>query len=423
MKAPVLLLWEDTHAQRWAPFSLTRPVSELLLGQHSLRKRIQDFWGVDCVATLGPDHLADFREDDSPPVLGVQDAARWDAFPRIIFLSRGVPSGSPPPLPTHSTPLEIADERVGWYLAPGDPLPSQLTATLGELAATPGKQAATLRITGEVMDGPWRLMARSSEYLARDLAVPGAGWTTLEPGSRPGVSVIGPHPVWLGHGVELDPGVLLDTRKGPVALGDSVWVKGLSRLEGPLFVGPESQVLGGSLSALSAGPQCRLQGEISHCIILGYANKAHDGHLGHAMVGRWVNLGAFTSNSDLKNNYGAVRVPTPHGWVETGLLKVGCFLGDHVRTGIGTLLNTGTVVGAGSNLFGGVMPPTLVPPFSWGSGADLVEFRLDAFLDVARTAMSRRGVTLDPAGASYLQAVWNEGRRQAAGSVPPQSAE
>lgn len=418
MKEPVLLLWGDAQTQRWAPYSLTRPVSELLLGRHSLRKRIQEFWGVECVAILDFPHLSDFQEDDSPPVLDAEEAARWSASPRIVFLSRAVPSGPPPTLPTHSMPLEMDQELVGWYLAPGDPLPSGLTAIPERQAAVPNP--ATLKLAGEVMDGPWQLMARNEEYLARDLTQPGIGWTRLEPGSREGVSVTGPHPVWLGHGVEVDPGVLLDTREGPVALGDSVWVKGLSLLEGPLFAGPKSQILGGSLSALTAGPQCRLHGEISHSIILGYANKAHDGHLGHAMVGRWVNLGAFTSNSDLKNNYSPVRVPTPHGWVDTGLLKVGCFLGDHVRTGIGTLLNTGTVVGAGSNLFGGVMPPTLVPPFSWGTGAELVEFRLEAFLEVARTAMSRRGVTLDSSGASHLRTVWSEGRRQAIENTPPQ---
>ena len=169
---------------------------------------------------------------------------------------------------------------------------------------------------------------------------------------------------------------------------------------------PEVVVLGGSLSEVTIGPVCKIRGEVESSVILGYTNKAHDGFLGHAYLGRWVNLGAFTTNSDLKNNYGPVRMGSPGGPVDTGLMKVGCFLGDHVKTGIGTLLNTGTVVGAGSNIFGGGMPPTYVPPFSWGSGDDLTEFRLDKFLEVASGAMGRRGMELDEDMEAVLRRAW-----------------
>jgi hypothetical protein len=121
-----------------------------------------------------------------------------------------------------------------------------------------------------------------------------------------------------------------------------------------------------------------------------------------------VNLGALTTNSDLKNNYGPVTVWTPDGPVDTGLLKVGCFLGDHVRTGIGTVFNTGTVVGTGSNVFGGVMPPTFVPPFSWGSGSDLTDYRLDKFIEGAARAMARRDVELTPGARTMFERAWND---------------
>ena len=144
--------------------------------------------------------------------------------------------------------------------------------------------------------------------------------------------------------------------------------------------------------------------------MLGHTNKAHDGFLGHAYLGKWVNLGAMTTNSDLKNNYRPVRVWTPSGVTDTGHNKVGCFLGDHVKTGIGMLLNTGTVVGAGANLYGSVMPPSYVEPFSWGQGDDLTEYRLAEFVDTARAAMARRGVDLDERGQQFLEACWRKGR-------------
>jgi hypothetical protein len=145
-------------------------------------------------------------------------------------------------------------------------------------------------------------------------------------------------------------------------------------------------------------------------VLLGYANKAHDGHLGHAYLGRWVNLGAETTNSDLKNNYGPVRLWTPDGERDTGTIKLGCLLGDHVKTGIGTLLNTGTVVGAGSNLYGAAMPPRYVPPFSWGTGEALVPYRLEKFLEVAARAMARRDVELTPKLQRQLVAAWHLAR-------------
>ena len=183
-------------------------------------------------------------------------------------------------------------------------------------------------------------------------------------------------------------------------------MEGPARLVGPLWIGPGCKVFGGHVGTSSIGPICKVRGEIADSVLLGYVNKAHDGYLGHALLGRWVNLGAMTTNSDLKNNYGPVSVWTPDGPRNTGLMKVGCFLGDHVKTGIGTVLNTGTVVGAGSNLFGGAMPPTRVPAFSWGTGSDLSEYRLDKFLENAERAMDRRDVPLSEGMRRLFGRAW-----------------
>ncbi|MEX2608430.1 MAG: hypothetical protein WEA24_00680, partial [Gemmatimonadota bacterium] len=164
-------------------------------------------------------------------------------------------------------------------------------------------------------------------------------------------------------------------------------------LAGPAYVGPGSTLLGGSFAAVSIGPACKVRGEVEESVILGHSNKAHDGFLGHAYLGRWVNLGALTTNSDLKNNYGTVRMWTPDGQADTGQMKLGCLLGDHVKTAIGTMLNTGTVAGVGANLFGG-MPPKYVPPFTWGAAADAGPYDIERFLPVAEKAMARRDIPL-----------------------------
>jgi len=196
-------------------------------------------------------------------------------------------------------------------------------------------------------------------------------------------------------------------------------VRAFTRLCGPAYIGRDSHLLGGSVECVSIGAVCRIRGEISSTVCLGYTNKQHDGHMGHAYLGRWVNLGAETTNSDLKNNYGPVRIWTPSGEQDSGEVKLGCLLGDHVKTGIGLLLNTGTVVGAGSNLYGAEMPPKFVPPFSWGTGEQLVEYRLDKFLEVAERAMARRNVQISESTRTQLGHAFDEGRLQGrTGSEP-----
>jgi UDP-N-acetylglucosamine diphosphorylase/glucosamine-1-phosphate N-acetyltransferase len=264
-----------------------------------------------------------------------------------------------------------------------------------------------MELEGTVLHAPWELMSRNGEQLREDIPHFFPGYAAEE---LPGCDILGDGLLSLGKNVEVEPGSVFDVREGPIRLSDGAKIRAHTRLTGPAYVGPGTTVLGGVLSEVSLGPVCKVRGEVECSVILGYSNKAHDGFLGHSYLGRWVNLGAFTTNSDLKNNYGPIRVGGSEGPVDTGLMKVGAFLGDHVKTGIGTLLNTGTVVGAGSNLFGGAMPPAYVPPFSWGSGSELVEFRLDKFLEVASRAMGRRQVALDPGMEGLLRRAWERSR-------------
>lgn len=154
-----------------------------------------------------------------------------------------------------------------------------------------------------------------------------------------------------------------------------------------------------------------VRGEISESIVIGNANKAHDGFVGHSVLGRWVNLGAGTTTSNLKNTYGPVSLATPEGMRDTGALKLGTFFGDHVKTGIGLCLTTGSVIGAGSNVYGAAMPPKSVPPFSWGEGSALTSYALDRFLVAAERAMGRRGVQLGAAARRQLAAAHALGRK------------
>lgn len=414
-----LYLFDDRVARSWVPFAPTRPASELLFGAMLLRARIERALGLATAGILAPDGLEDFEEKGAPPAL-VPDEV--DGGIRILLCSRYLPplSGGgavaptvrlPPELPGGGVRLTVEGRTVGWVLPAGVPLPSG--GALLSPSADDGRPGFSL--PGTLLPSLWALLSDNAERLAEDLELlfphgvgPGAELLT----AVPGVHRVGSLPVSVEEEVRLDPGSVLDTREGPIHLARGVVVGPQTVLRGPAYVGPGSTLLGGVLEQLSCGPVCKLRGEVHASVILGYSNKAHDGYLGRALVGRWVNLGAMTTNSDLKNNYGTVRVPTgPDATEDTGLLKVGAFLGDHVKTGIGTLLNTGTVIGVGSNVFGGAMPPRWVPPFSWGSGSQLVPYRLEAFLDTAEKAMARRDVPLTPRLRSFLTGVWERSSR------------
>ncbi|MCK4427455.1 MAG: hypothetical protein KAW16_03115 [candidate division Zixibacteria bacterium] len=200
--------------------------------------------------------------------------------------------------------------------------------------------------------------------------------------------------VYLGKDCQIDGQVVLDARGGPIFVGDNVTIQPQTRVEGPCFLGEGSTLVGGKIrEGTSIGPVCRIGGEVEQSIFLGYSNKYHEGFLGHSYIGEWVNLGALTTNSDLKNNYSPVKVIVEGELVESGLTKVGSFLGDHVKTGIGTLLGTGMVVGFATNIFGGGMiREKSIPSFCWGDTNKLEEYELDKAIKTAQIVMKRRNI-------------------------------
>jgi UDP-N-acetylglucosamine diphosphorylase/glucosamine-1-phosphate N-acetyltransferase len=263
---------------------------------------------------------------------------------------------------------------------------------------------------GTILDRLWQLIGQNSEQLTRDLLALFPVPPRPEP--APGIHLLGDAPLIVDPTATLEPGIVFDLRNGPIWIDAGARVAAFTRLAGPAYIGRNTSILGGHLAEVSIGPVCRIHGEVEASIILGYTNKSHDGFLGHAYLGCWVNLGAMTTNSDLKNNYGSVRVWTPAGDVDTGERKLGCLLGDHVKTSIGTLLNTGTVVGAGANLFGTGMPPHYVPPFTWGIGPNAGEYDLERFLATAEIVMARRQVDLTAQQRALLEAAWKLGRER-----------
>ncbi|MBD3221710.1 hypothetical protein GF314_10750 [bacterium] len=205
-----------------------------------------------------------------------------------------------------------------------------------------------------------------------------------------------PARVWLGPDCRLAAGVAIDAREGPVVLGAGVEVMPHSYLAGPLFVGSGSRIKAGATiyGETSLGAVNRVAGEIGESTFLDFVNKQHDGFIGHSYLGSWCNLGAMTTNSDLKNTYGTIRVDLGQGAEDTGLRFVGLLMGEHGKTAIGTLFNTGTTVGFASNVFGTGFPAKRLDSFTWGDGRSDDRHDPRRATETAATVMQRRGCRL-----------------------------
>ncbi|MFN8922681.1 MAG: glucose-1-phosphate thymidylyltransferase, partial [Sphingobacteriia bacterium] len=153
------------------------------------------------------------------------------------------------------------------------------------------------------------------------------------------------------------------------------------------------------------GPYCKVGGEVSNSVLWGYSNKGHDGFLGNSVLGAWCNLGADTNTSNLKNNYSPVRAYSyrQQAMVETGLQFCGLIMGDHSKSSINTMFNTGTTVGVSASIFGADFPPKYIPSFRWGGAGGWVPYEVEKALATARAVMARRDQHLEPAEEALLR--------------------
>ena len=216
----------------------------------------------------------------------------------------------------------------------------------------------------------------------------------------PEVFVIGDQPLEVDAGARVYPGVTFDVEHGPILVEADAVIRPGAILCGPCAIGRGTTVMDRAhiKAGTSIGPVCKVGGEVGGTIFQGFANKSHEGHLGDSWVGEWVNIGAGTTNSNLLNTYGEIMMRTePDGQRRrTGLRYLGSIIGDHVKLAICTRLMTGTVLGTGAMIASSTPPPVTVDRFAWMTDEGQRRYRLDKFLEVARTMMSRRAQTLEP---------------------------
>jgi UDP-N-acetylglucosamine diphosphorylase/glucosamine-1-phosphate N-acetyltransferase len=381
------LLEPDAPGPEWAPFAGVRPIAETRAGAWLVRERWEAALQADTVATIGT-HAEGFHEAGAASVV----TPRKIVGPATIVASTFAPSGArlaPAPDVRRLTHMGIT---VGWVVA------------AGEAWERPHLDGAALEVEGLPLRGAFDLVTALEVLLPGDCAdFVGASTEGVPEGSL----VLG-NPAWvISRGASVEPGVVFDVRNGAVVLLEGVEVRNGTRLEGPVFAGANTKIHGGFIRACAFGPECRVHGELAATVFFGFDNKSHDGFIGHSALGPWVNIGAGTITSNLKNTYGPVRLDVRGIRIETGRLNLGTLFGDHAKTAIGTMFSTGTVVSAGANVFGEAAPK-YVPPFAWGSsGRERVSE--EGFLRVAERVLERRKVEFTAAQRASLQRTYARG--------------
>ena len=397
-----LYLYDDAKARAFEPFALTRPVSELRAGAEIIRARWEQTSGSTASGFFAAAHLENFNEAGAP---GSSRAMRTLPPGTLIANSRCVVA------------LDAAIDNTKHVFSCGGDVcavrirqsieTDGLTDGTMSLESLAGSGVAT-EIAGRWLSEVWDLVGDLEVQLVDDIPVMGAG---LSGAAIENATVVGKRGVFCETGVSIEPFVVLDASSGPILIRRGATISSFTRIVGPCYVGEHSTIVGDAIRGCSIGDVCKVRGEISGSVMLGHSNKGHTGFVGSSYIGRWVNLGAGTTTSNLKNTYGAIHLQTQSGLRDTGLQFLGSLIGDHAKTGIGMLLTTGCVVGAGANVYGGGTSPKSVPPFAWGDSEPYDRYDRAKFASVAERMMARRHVTLTEKGRRHLQDCFDASER------------
>lgn len=426
----IIFFFEDEQVENFYPLSLSHTPAEFLCGILSLGDKWTARLDHDEFRLIVRDYLALYLAENLQRKVNDFDLGDFD---EALFINPGF-------VATDELTELITEQAEDQVLRAGGKLVLLRKTIDGHAAAQIrelGKDtspAAVLRVLNTMaekvtpheakvrrIDYLWDLVHANSKEIEYDfqLLIPDLNFSDIYQNAEidEDCLIYNEDDVYIGRDTRIDGQVVIDARSGPVYIGESVIISPHTRVEGPAYIGDFCQLVGGKVrTGCSFGPHCRVGGEVEESVFLGYSNKYHEGFIGHAYVGEWVNFGALTTNSDLKNNYGEIKVELPQGLLKTGQNKVGSFVGDHTKTGIGTLLTTGMVLGYSANLFGGGLAGgRFLPSFMWGGKDGFVDYAVEKAIETAQVVKSRRGREFTTADAALFRKIFAMTAAQRAG--------
>lgn len=383
------VLFDGQHHQKLKPLTLTRPVADLRVGIYKIHDKWKNILDQE-VGIRSKDYLASkFNSNKEEVLYGISGAL----CPNEELCDA-----------IHSLKDKTIMMKDGNVLAI-KPLPREedLEKELEKYKVVEYTEAVNL------IDRPMDIFIMNGMEILNDLSfIDTESIHSTEYGA--GNILLGDS-VFIEEGAEIN-GTTINSTTGPIYIGKGVEIMEGSNIRGPFAILDDSILKMGAkvYGPTTIGPQCKVGGEVSNVVFQGYANKAHDGFAGNTVVGYWCNMGADTNTSNLKNNYGEVKSWSyaTEKFELTGTQYCGLIMGDHSKSSINTMFNTGTVLGAFVNVFDSGFPPKFIPSFSWGSKAGFETYDFDKAMEVAEVVMQRRGVELDDTSKSIYKAVFKQ---------------
>ncbi len=372
-----IILFDDESREQMLPLSYTRPVAEIRTGIYTIRERWEKLLRGKA-SYITSDYLS-------------------DRYPMHFADDNFVINGALMPNDRLVRLIEQLDPNEA-LMEEGNLLAARLNRRQFEflLRDEAIEEIAGLEL-GETpfihLAYPWDLFLylRATIEYDFDLITHGRVSQSIPSNNQ----VISPDNIFLEEGAQVNCAIL-NAQSGPIYIGRNAHIMEGAIIRGPVTIGEDSVIKMGAMiyGPVTIGPDCKVGGEVKEVVMLGHANKAHDGFLGNSIIGEWCNLGAGTTVSNLKNNYSTVRMwdHASQSMMDTGLQFLGMVMGDHSKSGIQTMINTGTTIGVACNIFGAGFPPKFIPSFSWGGASGLVTHRLEEAMETATRAMARRSV-------------------------------
>lgn len=409
-----LCIFEDDSYSNFYPLTYLRPTFQLRCGIFTLHERIIKAFNPDDVTLICRKNLnPTLRESGLIPLTSAFDLDGRMLFVNGTVIQAFALSRKITLLPDENTVYLAQGRLIAAYLDTQHArqlayylLDQDITSALNSFDDT----VKRIDIDVRCAEFTWDLIEVNPHMIESDIK------TCVQSGIHGEVHhqavLYNPSQIYIGKGAVIDAMAVIDARGGPIYIGEGVEIEPFSLIQGPTYVGNKTRIVGGQIrEGTSIGPVCRIGGELEESIIQGYSNKYHAGFLGHSYLGEWVNIGAIATNSDLKNTYSNIRMEVNNQMVDTGLMKMGIVLGDHVKLGIGVMLVGGATVGVASNIMNG-LAPKIIPPFVWSDGSNVSEYTLEKFIDVAEKAMSRRKLEMTTAQANLIRHVFYQTRQQ-----------
>jgi UDP-N-acetylglucosamine diphosphorylase/glucosamine-1-phosphate N-acetyltransferase len=378
----VTVLFEDNQWKAFLPLVFTRPVGEIRIGIYTIAEK----WSksLNCeVSHRTREHLRELfpgsKEKD------------------VLLINARI-------LPTPSLVEAISSLTHGQALLGN----GQLIAMRASSEDQEEYQSAT-NFEGElfILEKVTDIFSKNGKAIELDLPL----WqneNTCQPIHESNTIIGDSSRIFIAEGAKVYASIL-NTLDGPIILCKDAEIMEGSMVRGGLVLGEHAALkMGAKIYGPSTfGPHCKVGGEVSNSVIFGYSNKGHDGFIGNTVMGEWCNLGADTNTSNLKNNYSLVKIWNYEldNYGDTGLTFCGLIMGDHSKSGINTMFNTGTVVGVCANIFGAAFPEKHIPSFSWGGADGFEPYQLEKAFETAQRMMARRGIEFTDAHRRLFSAL------------------